>query len=93
MMHASDVSVSQRNKDVVRRLVDEVFNAGRMDAIDALYAPSLAPAARKWLGHPPTGRRFEAIDEVTFFRLSEGRIVSAWGIEDTLGRLEQLGLR
>jgi len=131
-MHASDVSVSQRNKDVVRRLVEEVLNAGRMDAIDELYAPALAPTARKWiapfrvsfpdvrmeivdlvaegdtvvgrftcsatqtgewLGHAPTGRRFENIDEVTFFRLSEGRIVSAWGIEDNLGRLKQLGLR
>ncbi len=46
-----------------------------------------------WLGHEPTGRRFEAVDEVYIFRLSEGRIVDAWGIEDTLGRLEQLGLR
>ncbi len=47
----------------------------------------------EWLGHAPTGRRFEAVDEVYIFRLSEGRIVHAWGIEDTLGRLEQLGLR
>ena len=31
--------------------------------------------------------------EVYIFRLREGRIVHAWGIEDTLGRLEQLGLR
>jgi predicted ester cyclase len=47
----------------------------------------------EWLGHAPTGRRFEKIDEVYFFRFREGRIVLAWGIEDTLGRLEQLGLR
>jgi predicted ester cyclase len=45
-----------------------------------------------WLGHPPTGRRFEDIDEVYFFRLSEGRIVEMWGIEDTAERLHQLGL-
>ena len=121
-----------RNKAVVRRLVDEVLNGGRMDVVDELYAPRLAPVAKRWiapfrvsfpdvrmevvdlvaegdrvvgrftcsathlgdwLGHPPTGRRFEAVDEVYFFRLSEGRIVQAWGIEDTLGRLEQLGLR
>lgn len=48
---------------------------------------------REWLGHPATGRRFEAIDEVYFFRFSEGRIVHAWGLEDTLSRLQQLGLR
>ena len=47
----------------------------------------------EWLGHAPTGRRFEAIDEVYIFRLRDGRIVHAWGIEDTLRRLEQLGLR
>jgi hypothetical protein len=47
----------------------------------------------EWLGHAPTGRRFEDVDEVYIFRVREGRIVSAWGLEDTLRRLEQLGLR
>ena len=47
----------------------------------------------KWLGHPPTGRRFAAIDEVGIYHVRDGRIVETWGIEDTLGRLEQLGLR
>jgi predicted ester cyclase len=46
-----------------------------------------------WLGHPPTRRRFEKVPEVYIFRLREGRITHAWGLEDTLGRLEQLGLR
>ena len=46
----------------------------------------------EWLGHPPTGRRFERVDEVTIFRLREGRIVHAWSLEDTLSRLRQLGL-
>jgi predicted ester cyclase len=122
----------EHNKTIVRRLVDEVLNGGRMDAIEELYAPALAPVARRWiepfrtsfpdmrmnvvdliaendkvvgrftcsgthlgewLGHAPTGRHFEAIAEVYIFRLGEGRIVGAWGIEDTLKRLEQLGLR
>jgi predicted ester cyclase len=47
----------------------------------------------EWLGHPPTGRRFEAIDEVGIYRFQDGLIVSAWGLEDNLARLEQLGLR
>jgi len=124
--------VSEQNKAVVRRLLDEVMNAGRLEVIDELYSPRLAAAAKRWiapfresfpdvhmdvveliaegdkvvgrfkcagthlgewLGHPPTGRRFEAIDEVYIFRFSEGRIVHAWGLEDTLKRLEQLGLR
>lgn len=124
--------VSEQNKEIVRRLVDEVLNAGRMDAVDELFAPALAPSAKRWIapfrasfpdmrmdivdliaegdavvgrftcsgthtgdwrGHAPSGRRFEAVDEVSIFRLRERRIVDAWGIEDTLGRLEQLGLR
>lgn len=47
----------------------------------------------EWLGHSPTGRRFEAIDEVSIFRFREGRVVESWGLEDNLTRLEQLGLR
>ncbi len=129
---ARGVSATDRNKEVVRRLVEEVFNAGRLEAIDEIYAPRLAPAAKgwiapflasfpdarmavvaliaegdqvvgrfkcsgthrgEWLGHAPTGRRFEHIDEVYFFRIREGRIVHAWGLEDTLKRLKQLGLR
>ena len=45
-----------------------------------------------WLGHPPTGRRFERIDEVGFFRIRDGRITRAWSLEDSLERLRQLGL-
>jgi predicted ester cyclase len=124
--------VSDQNKAVVRRMVDEVMNAGRLETIDDLYAPRLAPAAKRWIapflasfpdthmdvvdliaegdkvvarfkcsgthlgewqGHAPSGRRFEGIDEVYIFRLRDGQIVHAWGLEDTLKRLEQLGLR
>jgi predicted ester cyclase len=46
----------------------------------------------EWLGHAPTGRRFERVDEVAIFRLREGRILTAWSLEDTLSRLRQLGL-
>jgi predicted ester cyclase len=45
-----------------------------------------------WLGHAPTGRRFERIDEVSIFRLRDGRIIQVWSLEDSLGRLQQLGL-
>jgi predicted ester cyclase len=123
---------TKSNKAVVRRLIDEVLNAGQMNVIDELYAPALAPRAKRWIapfrasfpdmqmtiidliaegetvvghftcsathtgewrGHAPTGRRFEAVHEVYIFRFQEGQIDHAWGIEDTLGRLEQLGLR
>jgi predicted ester cyclase len=46
----------------------------------------------EWMGHPPTGRRFTNVAEVYFFRVSDRRIASAWGLEDTGERLRQLGL-
>jgi predicted ester cyclase len=45
-----------------------------------------------WLSHAPTGRRFERVDEVWIVRFRDGRIVHVWSLEDTLGRLQQLGL-
>jgi predicted ester cyclase len=123
--------VLDANKATVRRLIDDVFNGGRVELIDELYAPELAAAAKRWItpfrqsfpdvhmdiieliaegdkvvgrftcsathkgtwrGQPATGRRFENIDEVSIFRLREGRIVSVWSLEDTLARMEQLGL-
>ena len=121
----------QANRAVVRRLVAEILNGGHLQAVDELYAPELAAAARgwiapfrvsfpdvhmesveliaegdtvvgrftclathlgPWLGHAPTGRRFERVDEVAIFRLRNGRIADAWSLEDTLTRLQQLGL-
>jgi predicted ester cyclase len=45
-----------------------------------------------WRGHPPTGRRFERVDEVYFFTFEGDRIAAAWRIEDTLDRSRQLAL-
>ncbi|HSJ73119.1 MAG TPA: ester cyclase [Miltoncostaeaceae bacterium] len=45
-----------------------------------------------WQGHEPTGRRFEEVDEVYFFRFEGGRIAAMWGLEDTASRLRQLGI-
>jgi predicted ester cyclase len=124
--------VSDQNKAVVWRLVDEVLNGGRLAVIDELYAPEAADAAKAWIApfqasfpdmhmaileliaegetvvgrftcsathrgdwlrHAPTGRRFDDIDEVGIYRFRHSRIVASWGLEDNLGRLEQLGLR
>jgi predicted ester cyclase len=121
---------TRQHKAVVQRLVDDVLNAGRLDVIDELYAPALAPRARRWigpfrdsfpdvrmdvvdlipratgsvgrfrcsgthlgtwLGNPPTGRRFDRVDEVYIFTFRDGRIASAWGLEDTYKRMKQLG--
>jgi predicted ester cyclase len=45
-----------------------------------------------WLGIAPTGRRFEQVDEVYVFRVRNGRLASASGVEDNLSRLRQLGI-
>jgi predicted ester cyclase len=119
------------NKQIVRRLVNEVVNQGRVELIDEVFAPEMVETAREWFGpfrssfpdvrmeivelvaeedrvvgrflcsathlgewrgHAPTGRRFENVEEVYFFRVADGRITAGWGIEDTLGRFRQLGL-
>jgi steroid delta-isomerase-like uncharacterized protein len=124
------VLVSEQNKSIVRRLVDEVMNAGRLDVVDEIYSPRMATAAKAWIapfrasfpdvhmrvvdlvaegdkvaarflcsgtqrdawqGHPPSGQRFERVAEVYFFELHEGRITRAWGLEDNLSRMQQLG--
>jgi predicted ester cyclase len=36
-------------KELVRRLVDEVMNEGRLEVLDELYEPRLAAAARDWI--------------------------------------------
>jgi predicted ester cyclase len=46
----------------------------------------------EWLGRPATGRRFQNVDEIYIFRVRNGRLVSAFGIEDNLTRLRQLGI-
>lgn len=45
-----------------------------------------------WLNHPPTGRRFDRVNEIGIYRLQHARITSAWTLEDNLSRLQQLGL-
>jgi predicted ester cyclase len=33
----------------------------------------------EWMGHPPTGRRFEDVDEIYSFRVVGGKLVDAFG--------------
>jgi len=45
----------------------------------------------EFLGEPPTGRRMD-VEEVFFLRAEDGKFVDFWGLEDSLGRMRQLGL-
>jgi hypothetical protein len=124
------VAGTEGHKVAVRRLIDEVLNAGRFELAGELFARSgrggtgmdrtvpdvlsrrahgivtlvaedddvagrfrcSATHLGEWQGHQPTGRRFEDVDEVYFFRFRDGRIVDVWGLEDTGRRLRQLAL-
>jgi catechol 2,3-dioxygenase-like lactoylglutathione lyase family enzyme len=46
-----------------------------------------------WMEKPPTGRRFEGIDEIYVFRVGNGRLAGVTAVvEDNLTRMQQLGL-
>ena len=46
----------------------------------------------EFLGEAPTGKRIE-VEEVFFLRAEGGMFVDFWALEDSLGRMRQLGLR
>lgn len=46
----------------------------------------------EWLGMTATGQRFVNVDEIYIFQVRDGKLVSAFGVEDNLDRLRQLGL-
>jgi predicted ester cyclase len=73
--------------DVTMTVVDLV---AEHDKVAARFTCS-ATQRGEWRGHPTTGRRFERVDEVYFFQFRDGRIVHAWGLEDNLDRMRQLG--
>jgi predicted ester cyclase len=74
--------------DVAMRIVDMVEEG---DTVAGRFLCS-ATHTGEWLGHAPTGRRFQDVDEAYFFKFRDGKIVEQWGVEDTRARLEQLGL-
>jgi hypothetical protein len=41
--------MTEADKTVARQQVAEVLNGGHLEVIDELYAPELAPAARRWI--------------------------------------------
>jgi predicted ester cyclase len=46
----------------------------------------------EWLGVPGTGRRFDDVDEIYIFEIKDGKLVGAFGVEDNLTRMRQLGI-
>jgi predicted ester cyclase len=46
----------------------------------------------EWLGVAPTRHRFERVDEIYIFRVKDGKLHAAVGVEDNLSRMRQLGI-
>lgn len=123
--------MSDANKQLVRRFIDEVIVDRNADVVDELAAGEFALAAKRWvspfqrafpdfrmevveliaegatvvahfrcsgthrgewLGVSATGRRFEDVDEIYIFKVADGKLVSAVGVEDNLKRMRQLGI-
>ena len=66
---------TQTHKTVVRRLVDEVMNAGRLDVVDELYTPELARQARDWIA--PFRESFPDVRMEVVQLVAEGDTVAA----------------
>jgi predicted ester cyclase len=72
----------------------------RMDVVDVIAEPDKAVGHFKcsgtnegaWQGKPPTGKRFEDIDEIYIFRVEDGKLAGTLAaIEDNVKRMRQLG--
>lgn len=126
------------NKDIVRRLYEEVVNGHNLDLLGNYFAPDYvnhknpgglegtrqlfvllfeafpdvrvsidslgADGDRVWvritmrrtqhgpfMGTPPSGKAFAATT-VNELRLEHGKVAEEWGVTDTLGMWQQLGL-
>jgi predicted ester cyclase len=72
--------------DVEMKVVEVIAEGDRV----AAHFTCSATHTGEWRGAQPSGRRFEDVDEVYFFTLSDGLIADFWGIEDNASRERQL---
>lgn len=61
------------NKALVRRLIDDVINAGRLEPLDELCTVEMATAARAWI--TPFRRSFPDVRMETVVLVAEGDLV------------------
>jgi predicted ester cyclase len=78
----------------------ESFPDFRMEVVDVIAEPGKAVGHFKcsgtnegeWQGKPPTGRRFEDVDEIYIFSVEDGKLAGALAaVEDNVKRMRQLG--
>jgi predicted ester cyclase len=76
--------------DFRMELVDAIAEADRVVG----YFKCSGTHEGEWRGIPPSGRRFEDVDEVYIFRVENGKLSSTVAVvEDNLTRMRQLGLQ
>jgi predicted ester cyclase len=74
--------MSEGNKALVQRLIDEVLNAGRLEVIDQLYSPEKAETARRWV--EPFRLAFPDVEMRTVELVAEGdRVVGRFRCSGT----------
>lgn len=74
--------MSDEPNAVVRRLIDEVINGGRLEVIEEIYAPAKADAAHRWI--EPFRRSFPDVQMETVELLSQGsRVVGRFRCSGT----------
>jgi steroid delta-isomerase-like uncharacterized protein len=78
---------TEANKAVVRRFVDEVFVAGRMDAVDELVAPDFVP--HSWPGTGPGPEELKRAMTRVFAGLSDVSMT----IEDMIAEDDRVAVR
>jgi hypothetical protein len=99
-----EVAVGQIAREAARWIgpFRESFPDFRMELIEAVaesdkvvgYFKCSGTHQGEWRGFPPTGRRFDGIDEVYIFRVEGGKLESATAVvEDNLTRMRQLGIQ
>jgi steroid delta-isomerase-like uncharacterized protein len=77
----------ETNKAVVRRFIDEVFVAGRLDAVDDLVAPDFVP--HSWPGTGPGPAELKRAMKRVFAGLSE----VSMAIEDMIAEDDRVAVR
>ncbi len=70
-------------EDIVELVAEENTVAGRFRCSGTHLG--------EFLGESPTGKRM-AVEEVFFLRAEDGKFVGFWALEDSMGRMHQLGL-
>jgi hypothetical protein len=81
--------MSEENKALMRRELEEVWNKHNPDAVDEIYAADFVNHSA--MGIPATGKRI-TMTGITIARVAAGKITELWIESDQMGLMQQLGV-